>query len=1222
MSKRLAYIILIMTAVIGSLSAFIVSPLATPLMKWSANKFVEGLSVEKMSGSLLGNLSLSGIRYRQPGTEVRIETTTLNLDWSCIDADNICIESVTVSRPVITLSNTDADAEDDSVPNTNIELPVRLVIGRIKVTEIQLASSPYSVEISTLTTALTMQDTVSISQLQLRDIAIKDASLPAPETPFAGIQYTAPSLPTVSLPIAVDINDLNIQNLYYEAATSQQSVDLIASSALRAKGETISWQALTIQHTQGQASTSGEIALRDDYRIDAWLSASANIDENTQQSSELQLKGSLANLDFDIELAGLVDGNATLKLNILSDTLPIQGRLNWPAQPVGYASVESLQAGELVVQGEIANYSMQLESGLKESTLGDIRLLVDFVLTDRSFLVNHLDAKLLGGDISTRGKVNFVDGLSGTGFTKAKGITLTRLLQGNQTPQPWQELSLPQAEWQYVLQQRPNGIEVLLGDINAQITQANSKATLLGQAAYSQGNDLGVATLTLSQNNTNNTVGITAQVLNQRFINAKLNLAVQDIATFVAGVEGTIQGDVNIAGEWQNPAFDAHIMAKNIVIPDSLSPELAQQGTLEASFAAEGNAFDHVLNIAFSASDASLQAALNGGYENDAWRGQLSQSLLRIKNTQWYLQAPAALTLHTDNGHVNVGAHCWLLDADPAKACIEQAYYKAKQASAQFEISALPVGAWAKPFVPNLSQVSDSARLQLLGQGGYDSSGKMTATASASINPSTWTFAEENPVILTLENLQSELVLDGNTLDATLDFSSPELGKASAKVHTNITNPNDSTNQVELFLSNITLDPITDLSPSIHQLSGSINGQLLLTGGVRKPNIEGAFTLKNGNVEVEQSPLQLTNWEQELVFNGLSASIEGSLNIGEGQGEISGLIDWSDTPIVNLALEANDIALTHEKSKLTLSPNLNATILPDSVMVSGQVDVPYARIKIDSLPASAVSPSEDVYLRGEPPETDPIKAINADVLITLDERKAGEVKVDAFGLTADLHGGLQILNQPSVVGYGDLQILNGRYQAYGQNLLIRTGEVQFNGPLSQPFLFVEAIRDPQLTEDGVVAGVRIDGAATGPTVELFSEPAMDQNQNLLYLLSGSGNLNASSSEDETAFQTALLGFGLASSGTFTSGVGEALGIEDLSLTTVGQGDNTQVAVSGRIAKNLTLRYGVGVFDNETEIALRYQIIPKLYIEAVRGISLAVDMYYEFAVGELETEPAK
>lgn len=64
---------------------------------------------------------------------------------------------------------------------------------------------------------------------------------------------------------------------------------------------------------------------------------------------------------------------------------------------------------------------------------------------------------------------------------------------------------------------------------------------------------------------------------------------------------------------------------------------------------------------------------------------------------------------------------------------------------------------------------------------------------------------------------------------------------------------------------------------------------------------------------------------------------------------------------------------------------------------------------------------------------------------------------------------------------------------------------------------------------------------------------------------------------------------------------------------------------GNIAKNLSVRFGVGLFDNSQEVAIRYRLLPQLYIEAVQRLSEAVsliDLYYEFSLGDPddETEP--
>ncbi len=60
---------------------------------------------------------------------------------------------------------------------------------------------------------------------------------------------------------------------------------------------------------------------------------------------------------------------------------------------------------------------------------------------------------------------------------------------------------------------------------------------------------------------------------------------------------------------------------------------------------------------------------------------------------------------------------------------------------------------------------------------------------------------------------------------------------------------------------------------------------------------------------------------------------------------------------------------------------------------------------------------------------------------------------------------------------GQVDIPAGRFRAYGQDLIVRKGQIQFSGPADQPFLNLEAIRNPDNTADGVIAGVKVTGLA-------------------------------------------------------------------------------------------------------------------------------------------------
>lgn len=71
-----------------------------------------------------------------------------------------------------------------------------------------------------------------------------------------------------------------------------------------------------------------------------------------------------------------------------------------------------------------------------------------------------------------------------------------------------------------------------------------------------------------------------------------------------------------------------------------------------------------------------------------------------------------------------------------------------------------------------------------------------------------------------------------------------------------------------------------------------------------------------------------------------------------------------------------------------------------------------------------------------------------------------------------------------------------------------------------------------------------------------------------------------------------------------------LGIQDFQLDTQGSGNATSVVASGNLTDRLTLRYGVGVFEPASTVALRYALTRQLYLEAASGVASSLDLFYK------------
>jgi translocation and assembly module TamB len=272
----------------------------------------------------------------------------------------------------------------------------------------------------------------------------------------------------------------------------------------------------------------------------------------------------------------------------------------------------------------------------------------------------------------------------------------------------------------------------------------------------------------------------------------------------------------------------------------------------------------------------------------------------------------------------------------------------------------------------------------------------------------------------------------------------------------------------------------------------------------------------------------------------------------------------------------------------------------ERLALAGTVAVPKGNIVVRDLPPSTVKVSNDAVIVGQQTEEGKAPlAVALDINVDVGQEK---LTFNGFGLSANLVGRVHIGDDLDT--RGELSLKEGRYAAYGQRLNIRRARLFFAGPIGQPYLDIEAVREV----DDVVAGIRLSGSADQPTSEVFAEPAMSQEQALSYLVLG--RPLSTTGEDSNLLAQAALGLGLAGSSSLTGSVAKGLGIQDFQLDTAGSGDATNVVASGKITEKLSLRYGVGVFEPANTIALRYLLSKKVYVEVASGVASSLDVFYK------------
>ncbi|MFN3582134.1 MAG: translocation/assembly module TamB domain-containing protein, partial [Pseudomonas sp.] len=426
-------------------------------------------------------------------------------------------------------------------------------------------------------------------------------------------------------------------------------------------------------------------------------------------------------------------------------------------------------------------------------------------------------------------------------------------------------------------------------------------------------------------------------------------------------------------------------------------------------------------------------------------------------------------------------------------------------------------------------------------------------------------------------------------------------GLGTLDVRANVDDPGgEQTLEGEYRIEGLKLDILRPFLAQVETLRGQMNGQGRLTGSLTEPQVDGELLLEDGHLSGPELPISLEQLSLRVAIAGQGARIDGQWRSGdEGQGSLEGNVTWAPELDLELLLKGQSLPVTVAPyADLRVSPDLSISLAENRLQVRGQIAVPEGDIIIRDLPEQAVRLSSDVVIVGEEPdEENPPLDISARVQLVIGD----QLRFSGFGLTGRLRGQIEV--EENLNATGDLNVLDGQYRGYGQRLTLRRAQILFAGPITQPFLNIEAIR----RIDDVVAGLRLTGRAEAPQSEVFSEPGMPQEQALSYLILG--RPLGGEGGDSNMLGQAALAMGLAGSAPLAGNIASSLGIDGFALEAEGSGLTTQVVAAGYLTDKLSLRYGVGVFEPANQLALRYELTRRLYLEAVTGFASSLDFFY-------------
>ncbi len=662
----------------------------------------------------------------------------------------------------------------------------------------------------------------------------------------------------------------------------------------------------------------------------------------------------------------------------------------------------------------------------------------------------------------------------------------------------------------------------------------------------------------------------------------------------------TLKGDVK---PLPAPKANISLIANNITYDDIK----VDSADLEVS----GDEKLHQLTLDVVSDLVSTSLEIEGTFQQKPemiWDGALRRLTLSSQQGPWALQKSTAVKVNIDKQIANVQAHCWL--QAESSVCLTEDISVGKSGQAKLAINDFDFDQ-IKQFLPPETKLQGSVNAQVFAKWAPEK--KPEVTLSVNMPKGQVEQALEQPIKVGWESFNFKAALAKDKLNAEWLFDVKDNGDLSGKVSLLNVSSEKPTIDGKVSLSTFHLDFLAPLIGEYSLFKANMNTDLAISGDVMHPKVNGQFLIDQMKLQGEVTPIDINSGQVVINFKGHQADLDAGILTPDGELNVTGDADWQD--LQNWRTKARVFAKELNVDlppmvKIKVEPDMTIDVTPQLAKIEGDINLPWGRIVVEELPPSAVGVSSDtVILDKNLQPVDDVAAMPFDVETNINIKIGDDFQLAAFGLKGGLKGNLNVTQKdkgPFIVG--EVNVVDGSYRSFGQDLLIKEGKILMNGPPDQPYLSIKAIRNPDNTQDDVIAGVQVSGPASDPSIEIFSEPAMNQANALSYLLRGQ---DIDGEAGGNAMTTTLIGLSLAKSGRVVGEIGEAFGVQDLQLDTAGSGDDSQVTVSGYILPGLQVKYGVGIFNSLGEFTVRYRLMQDLYLEAVSGVDSAVDLLYQF-----------
>lgn len=612
-----------------------------------------------------------------------------------------------------------------------------------------------------------------------------------------------------------------------------------------------------------------------------------------------------------------------------------------------------------------------------------------------------------------------------------------------------------------------------------------------------------------------------------------------------------------------------------------------------------GNIDSHNILTTLSTQFGTLDLQISGHWQEPQWQATLHKATIRDTVTgTWLLRSPSSLSVSPDTRSLT--RTCW--QQNRAEACVSSRF-NGSEMNVEADLNAIPLEL-AKPWLPVNMEINGLLSGQLQAAGPL---AEPTGTLLLQLEDGYFLVRQidDDPESYAWRNARLRIDFAGGSYHMTAGLQLPKQGEASASIKLNAQKQLDGT--INLHFTQLAW--LEAWTPPLRDIQGALDAELNLTGTLEHPQWLGTARLDEAAMSIPSLGVDLRGLTATFKGGGKNqVSIEGSAESGPGQVRIDGQLDKAPAQPWQLSLN-----VTGNRLEVVNTPEARALVTPDLVVsaskkliyIKGTIKLPEVDIQLQDLPDKAVKVSEDVVIVNEPEadieQTNGIP-IKTNIKLILGDR----VHFKGFGFEAQLSGSLELIEEPRqpTLAYGTLTIDEGRYKAYGQNLLVEQGKLIFQGPYDNPGLNIRATRKAQ----DVTVGLDIGGTLKNIRSTVFSEPALPDSEAVAILLTGK-RLSDTSKSEANVLVNAIASLGIKKSKPLTSQLSETLGLDVLTIESESGLEQSSLTIGKYLTPRLYVRYAIGLFDQLTKLALEYRLTEHIMVEAKSGKDQSMDIIY-------------